>query len=151
MRTAIEDWFLDQLRRLAARHPIDAVVATSHGSLGALVGDDRLLMPSVDYENEPSEALNRRYAELAGPLDECGSPIMPGFAHLARQLLLPRDEWPETVARAEHFLGGPQYWAWRLSGVAGQRNHLSRRAVASLGRPRQDATCRSSRRGAGTG
>ena len=27
-------------------------------------------------------------------------------------------EWPQAVARARYLLGGPQYWAWRLSGVA---------------------------------
>ncbi|MEQ8698512.1 MAG: carbohydrate kinase [Bauldia litoralis] len=128
---AIEAWFLDQLGNLARRHTIDAVVATSHGSLGALVGGGRLLMPPVDYENEPSEALNRRYAELAGSLAACGSPIMPGFAHMARQMLFLETEWPETVAEAEHYLGGPQYWAWRLSAIAasevtylGAQSHL---------------------------
>ena len=56
---------------------------------------------------------------------------MGGFAHLARQLLFFATEWPQTVARADHFLGGPQYWAWRLSGVAtaeftyyGAQSHL---------------------------
>ncbi len=127
----IEDWFLDQLRGLAQRHSIGAVVATSHGSLGALIGGDRLQMPLVDYENEPSDEVNRRYAELAGSLRDRGSPIMPGLAHLARQLLFLEMEWPDAVARAEHFLGGPQYWAWRLSGVAateltylGAQSHL---------------------------
>ena len=127
----IEDWFLDQLRALAQRHPIGAVVATSHGSLGALIGGDRLQMPLVDYENEPSDEVNRRYAELAGSLRDRGSPIMPGLAHLARQLLFLEMEWPDAVARAEHFVGGPQYWAWRLSGVAateltylGAQSHL---------------------------
>jgi sugar (pentulose or hexulose) kinase len=127
----IEGWFLDQLRSLAHRHRIRAVVATTHGSLGALVGGDRLLMPMIDYENEPSAELDRRYRELVGTLQERGSPILPGLAHLARQLLFLETEWPEAVARAEHFLGGPQYWAWRLSGVGateltylGAQSHL---------------------------
>jgi sugar (pentulose or hexulose) kinase len=127
----LEDWFLDQLRSLARRHRVRAVVATAHGSLGALVGGDRLLMPMIDYENEPSAKLNRRYSDLVGSLQERGSPIMPGMAHIARQLLFLEMEWPEAVARAEHFLGGPQYWAWRLSGVGateltylGAQSHL---------------------------
>src|SRR5689334_2917984 len=49
----MEGWFLDQLGQLARRHPIGSVVATSHGSLGALVARDRLAMPLLDYENEP--------------------------------------------------------------------------------------------------
>ena len=68
---------------------------------------------------------------LAGPLAVRGSPIMPGCAHGARQLLWLEMAWPKAVARARHFLGGPQYWAWRLSGAAateltflGAQSHL---------------------------
>jgi sugar (pentulose or hexulose) kinase len=54
---------------------------------------------------------------MAGPLDENGSAIMPGAAHLARQLLYLETEWPEKVAAARWFLGGPQFWGWLFSGV----------------------------------
>ncbi len=127
----LEHWFLDHLRSLARRHPIGAVVVTTHGSLGALVGCDRLLMPMVDYEHVPTAEFDRRYRDLAGPLQKRGSTVMPGLAHLARQLLFLETGWPEAVARANHFLGGPQYWAWRLTGVGasevtylGAQSHL---------------------------
>src|SRR4051812_3319786 len=74
----LEGWFLDQLRSLARRHRIRAVVATAHGSLAALVGGDRQLMPMIDYDSEASAELNRRYSDLVGPLEERGSPVMPG-------------------------------------------------------------------------
>ncbi len=35
---------------------------------------------------------------------------------MARQLLWLETEWPEKVAAARWYLGGPQYWAYRLSG-----------------------------------
>jgi sugar (pentulose or hexulose) kinase len=113
----IEDWVLDQLRIMTGRHRITETVTTAHGSLGALVGGDRLLMPMIDYENECPDDVNRRYRDLVGSPDDRGSPIMPGFAHLARQLLYLESEWPAVVAEAEHFLGAPQYFAWRLSGT----------------------------------
>lgn len=127
----IEDWFLDRLREMANRYPIGATVTTAHGSLGGLVGGDSLLMPMVDYENECPDDLNRQYREQAGALAERGSPIMPGFAHLARQLLFLETEWPAVVDEAQYFLGAPQYFAWRLTGVAsseltylGAQSHL---------------------------
>jgi sugar (pentulose or hexulose) kinase len=75
-------------------------------------------MPMMDYEEEAPRRVDEAYRRLAGSIEERGSPIMPGNAHLARQLLWIDMEWPEAVARARWFLGGPQYWAWRLSGVA---------------------------------
>ncbi len=88
-------------------------------------------MPMIDYEHVPAAELDRRYHDLAGPLQERGSTVMPGLAHLARQLLFLETGWPEAVARADHFLGGPQYWSWRLTGVGasevtylGAQSHL---------------------------
>ena len=114
---AIEDWCLDNLRVLASRNHVDTLVATAHGSFGALVGSDSLLMPPVDYESELPEAVDVAYRDLAGPLQETGSAILPGCAHLARQILFLEMEWPERVAAARYYLGGPQFWAWRFSGV----------------------------------
>ncbi len=39
----LEGWLLDQLRALARRHAIASLVVTTHGSLGALVGGDRVV------------------------------------------------------------------------------------------------------------
>jgi sugar (pentulose or hexulose) kinase len=43
---------------------------------------------------------------------------MGAATHIARQLLWMQQDWPHVVAQATAFLAGPQYWAWRLSGVA---------------------------------
>jgi sugar (pentulose or hexulose) kinase len=127
----LEEWLLASLSALARRYSISAIVTTSHGSLGALVGGDQLLLPIIDYDEEPPPLIDALYHELAGDLEERGGGVMGGFAHLARQLLFFATEWPQTVARADHFLGGPQFWGWRLSGVAaaeftyyGAQSHL---------------------------
>jgi len=114
----LERWVLSEIRHLGRRHGIGAVVTTCHGSAGVLVDEAGPVMPMIDYEDEPPEAVNCRYRELAGAVEERGSPIMAGAAHLARQLLWLEAEWPDAIARARWFLGGPQYWAWLLSGVA---------------------------------
>ncbi len=112
----IDAWMLDALAGLAQRHPVDAFVATGHGSAAGLVGDDGLLVPMIDYEAEVPAAVTAAYLESAGPLRPLGSPLMAGAAHMARQLLWLETDWPDAVARARHYLGGPQYWAYRLSG-----------------------------------
>ena len=112
----IEAWLFAELAALARRHSIGAIVATGHGSAGALVDDDGLIMPMIDYEAEVPAALDAAYIDAAGRFPPLGSPLMPGAAHLARQLLWLETEWPEAVAGARWYLGGPQYWAFRLSG-----------------------------------
>ncbi|MCB1495624.1 MAG: carbohydrate kinase [Bauldia sp.] len=112
----IDAWLLDELPALVRRHDIGAIVATGHGSAGALVDDDGLVMPMVDYEAEVPEAVTASHVGSVASFRALGSPLMPGAAHMARQLLWLETEWPEAVARARWFLGGPQYWAFRLSG-----------------------------------
>jgi sugar (pentulose or hexulose) kinase len=114
----LEGWLLDSLHGLAARHPIRAIVTTSHGSLAGLVDGDRLLMPMIDYEETVPDEIERRYRALAGDLEERGSAFLPGLGHLGRQLFFLECGWPQAVAAARFYLGGPQYWAWRLAGIA---------------------------------
>jgi sugar (pentulose or hexulose) kinase len=114
----IEDWLFRELPPLARRHSIGAFVACGHGSAGVLVGESGPVMPMIDYENDVPALVNDAYRDLAGSVEERGSPVMAGAAHLARQLLWLELHWPEALARGRFFLGGPQYWAWRLSGVA---------------------------------
>jgi len=112
----IEPWVLSELAALCRRHDVGAFVAMTHGSAGGLVDDRRLLMPMIDYEADVPRAVTEAYVAAAGPLPPLGSPLMPGAAHMARQLLWLETAWPEAVAGARWYLGGPQYWAWRLSG-----------------------------------
>jgi sugar (pentulose or hexulose) kinase len=114
----IEDWLFQELPLLARRHSTGTFVACGHGSAGVLVDESGPVMPMIDYENDVPAPVNQAYGALAGPVQERGSPVMAGAAHLARQLLWLELEWPQALGRGRSFLGGPQYWAWRLSGVA---------------------------------
>ena len=127
----IEAWLLEALGPLVRRHDVGAIVATCHGSAGILVDDSGPVMPMIDYEQSPPEAVDAAYRAQAGPIEARGSPILAGAAHLARQLLWVETEWPAALSRARWFLGGPQFWAWRLCGVAatevtylGAQSHL---------------------------
>ncbi len=115
---ALEGWLLDRLADLGRRHPIEAIVACSHGSGGVLVGPDGAAMPMIDYEQDPPPDITADYAGMAGSFRDRGSAVMLGSAHLARQMLWLERGWPDTFARATAFLALPQYWAFRLCGVA---------------------------------
>lgn len=130
-------WVMESLAVLGRRHPLERFVATGHGSGGMLVGEDPdaggcgLALPMVDYEQPVPEGLDEAYAALSGSFGDRGSVTMAGATHQARQLLWMEREAPEAVAGARWHLGIPQYWAWRLSGVAvsepsflGAQSHL---------------------------
>ncbi len=115
---ALEDWVIGALTTLGRRHAITAIVTAGHGSGGVLVDESGPVLPMVDYEGDTPPDIAARYLTLAGDYRSRGSPILLGASHTARQLLWQETCWPEAFARARHFLGLPQYWAWRLCGVA---------------------------------
>lgn len=121
---ALNGWVLESLAALARRHPLERVIATGHGSSGVLVGDDPdaggdgTVLPMPDYEQPLPDEVARDYEALAGDALDRGSMIQFGATHLARQLLWAERQDPASFARARAVLCVPQYWAWRLSGLA---------------------------------
>lgn len=111
-------FFLDALREAARTHQVSAIVPTAHGAAGALIGESELAAPVMDYEFTGVEAIEPEYAGLRPPFSESLSPKVPAGLNLGRQLAYQKWRWPDLFAKARHFVGYPQYWAWRLSGVA---------------------------------
>lgn len=114
----LEKWLLDGLRDLGRRHTIEAIVSSAHGSGGVLVDADGPALPMVDYEQSVPAEVEDEYRRIVGSYRDRGSAVMLGAAHLARQMLWMERCWPAAFGRAQAFLATPQYWAWRLSGVA---------------------------------
>ncbi len=126
---AIGEWVFSGLAQLARRHPFSTFVACGHGSGGVLVGDDPeqgdgAALPMIDYEQAPPEVIRAGYAPLAGSFFDRGSATMHAATHQARQLYWMQEREPHAFSRARWYLGLPQYWAWRLSGVAASEASL---------------------------
>jgi sugar (pentulose or hexulose) kinase len=111
-------WLLDALREAAARFAIERIIPCTHGSSAVLVGDVAEVLPMMGYEAEPPSGIAAAYAEVAPPFDEVFAPINPAGLTLGRQLLWQQETHAAAFARARHLLTYPQYWAWRLTGVA---------------------------------
>lgn len=111
-------FLLDALREAARTHQVSAIVPTAHGAAGALIGESELAAPVMDYEFTGVEVIEPEYAGLRPPFSESLSPNLPAGLNLGRQLAYQKWRWPDLFAKARHFVGYPQYWAWRLSGVA---------------------------------
>jgi len=120
---AIESWLLEKLGELACQAHISAIIPVTHGATAALVDDDGLVLPIADYEQDFSLVQSdysacREYDELRPPFAQTFSPALGLGLNLGRQLYWQQQRYPEAFGRARWLLTYPQYWAWRLCGVA---------------------------------
>lgn len=115
---ALEPFVLDALANAARLARIDAVIPVAHGAAGALIDGAGLALPILDYEHDGPEAVAADYAAARPPFAETFSPALPLGLNLGRQLWWQARRFPDAFARARAFLPLPQYWAWRLSGIA---------------------------------
>jgi sugar (pentulose or hexulose) kinase len=111
-------FFLGALHHAARDHKIEALVVTAHGAAGALIGASDLAAPVMDYEFPGVDEIEPDYATIRPPFAESLSPKLPAGLNLGRQLAYQKWRCPDLFARAAHFVPYPQYWAWRLTGVA---------------------------------
>ncbi|WP_165359566.1 FGGY-family carbohydrate kinase [Lichenibacterium minor] len=114
----IDAFLVDALADAAAAVGVDAISIATHGATGALVGADGLALPVLDYEHDGPNAVADDYERSRPAFDETFSPRLPGGLNLGAQLFWQARAFPDAVARASAFLTYPQYWAWRLTGVA---------------------------------
>jgi len=110
-------FLLTSLMDLGAKHPVDAVSITTHGAAGALVTDDGLALPPMDYEFDGFPAVDADYDAQRPPFEETLSPKVPRGLNLARQIFYLERKFPKEFARARAFLTYPQYFGWRLGGA----------------------------------
>jgi sugar (pentulose or hexulose) kinase len=111
-------FFLEALAQADRIEKIATIVATTHACTAALIDDSELTLPIMDYEFAGVEEIEPSYAAIRPPFSETLSPKLPAGLNLGRQLAWQKQRFPEAFGRAKYFLTYPQYWAWRLSGIA---------------------------------
>lgn len=107
------------LRLRAAAGPVDAISITTHGAAAALVdAAGELVLPILDYEHGGPDDRATEYDALRPPFDETGAPRLPMGLNLGAQLHWQARTFPDDFARTRHILTLPQFWSFRLCGVA---------------------------------
>ena len=129
-------FLIGALKELGARFPIEAISISAHGAAGVLVDDRDAALPAVDYEFDIDPEIAAEYDKLRPPFEETLSPNLPRGLNLGRQVYYLQRRFPAEFAGARAFLGYPQYWSWRLSGVAATE-FTAMGAHTDLWRPRQ--------------
>jgi sugar (pentulose or hexulose) kinase len=116
------DFICGALAEIRRESPIDAVSITAHGSGGALItGDpdgDGLALPILDYEDPGPDELAADYDAIRPPFAETLSPRLPAGLNLGAQIFWQERRFPKEFGTARHYVNYPQYWGWRLTGVA---------------------------------
>lgn len=109
------DFVIAALSDMASR--VRAIVPVTHGACAALVdAHGNLALPVLDYEHNGPDQTRASYQPP--PFAETGSPPLPGGLNLGAQLHWLEDQYPKAMSRAVTLLMWPQWWAWRLSGIA---------------------------------
>jgi sugar (pentulose or hexulose) kinase len=108
----IETWLLAIVREFAKVASVGNIIPVAHGATAVLIEGGMLVRPPRDYEAPISSDIRARYDRLRGPFAETGSPALPDGLNLGVQLHL------EALSQECKILLWPQYWSWRLSGVA---------------------------------
>ncbi|RBP13749.1 sugar (pentulose or hexulose) kinase [Roseiarcus fermentans] len=110
-------FLLAALKDIGRAVPIAALSISAHGAAGALVTEDGLAAPPVDYEFDGFDGIDADYDAIRPSFEECLSPRLPRGLNLGRQIFFVERACPRAFASARAFLAYPQYWSWRLSGV----------------------------------
>lgn len=111
-------FILESLMALGAQK-IDAISVTTHGATAVLLdADGSLALPVLDYEDEGPVALRGSYEALRPKFEETGSPPLQNGLNLGTQLFWQSRTFPDAFSRVATILTYPQYWGWRLTGVA---------------------------------
>ncbi|PRD43837.1 carbohydrate kinase [Phyllobacterium phragmitis] len=111
-------FFLEALTQFARSPGFDAISITTHGASAALLGETGLAMPVLDYEHIYPDEIRKTYAALRPNFNETASPLLSGGLNLGAQLHYQKNAFPDLFAHVRTILTYPQYWAWRLTGIA---------------------------------
>ena len=113
------DFIVSALKSFAGTPGFDAISITTHGASAVLLSaDGSLAMPALDYEHGYPQAVQDAYAQLRPGFGETFSPGLSVGLNVGAQIHYLKSTFPADFARVAMILTYPQYWAFRLSGVA---------------------------------
>ncbi len=113
------DFLLNSLARFHATLGINAISITAHGASCVLLdADGTLAAPMLDYEYPGPDDLAEAYDRLRPSFSETGSARLAGGLNVGAQLYWMFNEDPTLKDRTVQIVTYPQFWAFRLTGIA---------------------------------
>ncbi len=116
---SVENWLLSALKKANQRFNISAINISTHGACAVLIDqENKLLMPVMDYECETPEQISAEYDLIRPAFNQSFSPNLSAGLNLGRQLWWLKKYNPKTFSNVKHVFMYPQYWVWKLTGIA---------------------------------
>ena len=113
------DFIIGALRSFAAVPGFDAISITTHGASAVLLdADGSLALPVLDYEHIYPQAVQEAYGHLRPAFAETFSPRLSGGLNVGAQIHYQKSAFPGDFVQVATILTYPQYWAFRLTGIA---------------------------------
>jgi sugar (pentulose or hexulose) kinase len=121
---AMEEWFLEELGRIAREYPVKALAISTHGATFVCVGrDGKPSAPCVYYTHENGEDFHQRfYRQFGEPealQERTGTPALKGMINAAKGIFFLKENYPQGFAQTASLLLYPQYWGFRFTGKTG--------------------------------
>ena len=113
----IEAWAIEVLCYFAKLADVGAIVPVGHGAGAAILRDDQLACPPLDYEDALPAGLRAVYDAERDAFSGTGSPSLPDGLNLGAQIFR-LEALDPGLAHGTQILPWAQYWSWLLSGVA---------------------------------
>ncbi len=112
-------FIIEALKGFATAPGFDAISITTHGaSMALLDAKGHLALPVLDYEYTYPQPIQQAYGEFRPAFAETFSPSLSGGLNIGAQIHFQKSAFPEDFARVATILTYPQYWAFRLTGIA---------------------------------
>ena len=106
----------DELRVTADKFKIKTLIPTTHGASCAVMNEQGLVLPIMDYEFTSVEDITKRYEPMRDVFNLSYSPAMPAGLNVGKQLAWQKWNLEFEFVKASKIVGYPQYWVWRLTG-----------------------------------
>ena len=91
---ALWAFFVETLITFAKSPGFDAISVTAHGASAALLGEDDLAMPVIDYEHVYPDEVRAAYAALRPDFAETRSPLLSGGLNVGAQIHYQKTQFP---------------------------------------------------------
>lgn len=111
-------WMETSLAEAARDYDTDRIMVTTHGCTFAMIADNHLVLPILDYEGAIPKGVCTAFSEVAPNFSETGSPDLPNGLNYGIQIFWMSQAEPEAFASVKSILTYPQFWTWRLAGEA---------------------------------
>lgn len=112
-------FIMQGLTEFHRRQGVDAISVTTHGACAALIdADGNLALPVLDYEYDGYGEVASLYTKERPTFAETGSPQLPIGLNLGAQIFWQQKTFPEAFAKVAKILMYPQFWSYRLTGIA---------------------------------